>query len=562
MAHTTFILTAVRRDGNKLSAGEVAELAAGANIKIADEHLDDFGILLGALAQSVESILAQDDYTPTPDLDKYLRTDVHIPSDTDSGGWATRCVAKSAQPSSDLLMAKSVALKDNVALAGVRCTNGTEAVKDWMPGLDATIATRIMDAGATITGKAACENACCENVSDSSCTGPVHNPYARGYSCGGSSSGSGRLVASGAVDLAIGCDQGGSIRIPASQCGVVGLKPTWGLVPYTGILSLESTIDHVGPMAKTVPDAALLLQAIAGSDGIDDRQPTFLPEVYLSHHTRLTSWLENTAQRERPLGGVKVGVLQEGFDIPGMDPNVRGLCMGAVEKLRALGAEVTNVSIPMHTQGSILWMCNTPIAGAQTGLLSNGSNRKQLMFVDRLLATGAGLTQEAFDALGPGAQNLYLRSLLLSKKYGGRLPAKCTNLLRKLGDEYNAALRECDVLVMPTLPQPACKLFEKPAEHGPLQRLTRNVGLIGNTAPFNSKLPPHSRDSRLLTCFSGTGHPALSVPVGFVPSMDGEKVRLPAGLQVVGKKFEDLECLKVGAAWERAYAWKDLSVGC
>ena len=409
-----------------------------------------------------------------------------MPDDTDGGGWATRCVAKSTQPTSDLLKGKTVALKDNVALAGVRCTNGTNAIKDWMPKLDATIATRIMDAGATVTGKAACENACCENVSDTSCTGPVHNPYTHGYSCGGSSSGSGRLVATDSVDMAIGCDQGGSIRIPASQCGIVGLKPTWGLVPYTGIISLESTIDHTGPMAKTVPDVALLLQATAGSDGIDDRQPTFLPEVYLNHYTQLSSWLKETAQQEQPLSGTKIGVLEEGFNIPGMDPHVRDICNQAVDKLRALGVEVKQISIPMHTQGSILWMCNTPIAGAQTGLLSNGSNRKQLMFLDRLLATGAALSQEAFDALGPGAQNMFLRSLLLNKKYGGQLPAKCTNLLRKLSNAYDDALKKCDVLVMPTLPQPACKLFDKPSENGPLERLTRNVGLIGNTAPYNS----------------------------------------------------------------------------
>ena len=123
-----------------------------------------------------------------------------------------------------------------------------------------------MDAGAMITGKAACESACLEGASDTSCTGKVHNPYADNYSCGGSSSGSARLVASGSVDMAIGCDQGGSIRIPASTCGIVGLKPTWGLVPYTGIISLEATIDHAGPMARSVPDVAKLLQAIAGSD--------------------------------------------------------------------------------------------------------------------------------------------------------------------------------------------------------------------------------------------------------------------------------------------------------
>lgn len=140
-------------------------------------------------------------------LDNYPRTDIHIPSDTEKGGWATKCVARCTVPKTSQLEGKTIALKDNVALAGVRCTNGTLA-RTWTPEFDAPIATRIMDAAGVITGKAACENACMEGLSDSSCTGNVHNPYADGYSCGGSSSGSGRLVASGAVDMAVGCDQG------------------------------------------------------------------------------------------------------------------------------------------------------------------------------------------------------------------------------------------------------------------------------------------------------------------------------------------------------------------
>ena len=217
------------KDAPTLPHDEVASLASTAGIMIPDKHVDDFAKLLGAFEQTVDVLLEEEDYVPEVDLDKYPRTDVHVPDDTDKGGWATKCTAKCIEPRSDLLKGKTVALKDNVALAGVRCTNGTTAL-DWTPQIDATIVTRILDAGATISGKATCENACLEGVSDTSCTGKVHNPYADNYSCGGSSSGSGRLVATGSVDMAIGCDQGGSIRIPSSMCGLVGLKPTWGLV--------------------------------------------------------------------------------------------------------------------------------------------------------------------------------------------------------------------------------------------------------------------------------------------------------------------------------------------
>ena len=474
-------------------------------------------------------------------MSKYPRKDVFIPGaeHNDKGGWAARCTARCTAPKSALLESKTVALKDNIALAGVRCTNGTTAM-EWTPEIDATIATRIMDAGGVITGKATCESACLEGVSDTSCTGKVHNPFADNYSSGGSSSGSGRLVATGSVDMAIGCDQGGSIRIPSSMCGLVGLKPTWGLVPYTGIVSLECTIDHAGPMAKTVRDAALLLEAIAGPDGVDDRQPTYLPPGTLDYSSQLDKWMASV-DASKPLTGIKIGVLEEGFTIPNMDDSIAKLCRSALKQLTELGANVSKVSVPSHTNASIIWMCSIPIAGARQGLLSDMSGRKQLYMTDRLIASRTKLSQEAFDALGPGAQNLYLRYIYLQEKYGPQLHAKCSNLLRNINDDYDRALASVDVLVMPTLPSPPCKLFDDPTSHGPLERLSRNVGLVGNTSPFNS-----------------TGHPALTIPVGFVPAQDDLSVKLPTGLQIVGKKFADLDCLRVGAAWEKVYDWEAL----
>jgi len=160
------------------TADQIRDLAGKANLKINESHVPDFRTLLGAMDQTIKDVLSQPDYLPTPDLAKYPRTSIHIPTPTESdgGGWATRCTARSTEPTSDLLKGKTIALKDNIALAGVRCTNGTAAL-DWTPIIDATIATRIMDAGGVITGKATCENACLEGVSDTSVTGKVHNPY-------------------------------------------------------------------------------------------------------------------------------------------------------------------------------------------------------------------------------------------------------------------------------------------------------------------------------------------------------------------------------------------------
>lgn len=252
-----------------LSSDEVIALGSKGGLKLKDNHVSDWSLLLGSLNSTIDKVLAAEDYTVKPDLTAYPRSHIRIPSsaeESDKGGWATLVDAKATLPKSNLLEGRTIALKDNIALAGVRCTNGTEAII-WTPEIDATVATRIMDAGGLIKGKAACENACMEGVSDTSCTGRVHNPYADNYSCGGSSSGSGRLVSSGAVDMAMGGDQGGSIRIPASNCGIVGLKPTWGLVPYTGILSLESTIDHTGKILSSYGLlVVLLIEALRPND--------------------------------------------------------------------------------------------------------------------------------------------------------------------------------------------------------------------------------------------------------------------------------------------------------
>ena len=376
--------------------------------------------------------------------------------------------------------------------------------------------------------------------SDTSVTGPVHNPYADGYSSGGSSSGSGRLLASGAVDFAIGADQGGSIRLPAANCGVVGLKPTWGLVPYTGCISLEATIDHAGPMARTVQDCATLLEVIAGSDGIDDRQPYNWAPGSVKFGEEIKKHLADAS--EMPLKGIKIGVLKEGFEDPMTDANVAAASRAAIAEMGELGAEIKEISIPLHKDSGMLWMVALPMAGTTQGLLANPTGRKQLLFPDRATQVGAQLTQEAFDALGPAGQNIYLRGLFLRERFGSALHARCTNLLRKLNDEYERAFRDVDVLLMPTIIFPPVRIEEAGGRSlGPLKMLMRTVGATYNTATFNS-----------------TGHPGLSLPVGFVPAQDDKDVWLPTGLQIVGRKFEDLTCLKVAGSWEKAHDWKSL----
>lgn len=379
--------------------------------------------------------------------------------------------------------------------------------------------------------------------SDTAVTGPVHNPHAHSYSTGGSSSGSGRLLASGAVDLAIGADQGGSIRLPSANCGVVGLKATWGLIPYTGYISLEATIDHVGPMAKNVQDCAALLEVIAGSDDIDDRQRPDWKHGDVRFGEEIKQWVDRNVKL--PLKGIKVGILKEGFEDPMTDPNVAAASRAAIAKLADLGAEIQEISIPLHRDSGMIWMVALPMAGTTQGLLSSPTGRKQLLFPSRATQVGSQLSQAAFDSLGQGGQNIYLRSLFLSQNFGSPLHARCTNLLRKLNDEYDRAFKDVDVLVMPTIIYPPIKIEPEGGKTlGPLKMLSRTIGATYNTATFNS-----------------TGHPALSVPAGFVPARDDKDVWLPTGLQIVGRKWEDLVCLKVGAAWESKNEWRGLRFG-
>src|SRR5262244_608328 len=260
------------------------------------------------------------------------------PADNPLGAWYWQTEIKGA--AAGPLAGKTVAIKDNVCVAGVPMMNGCSVLEGYVPEIDATIVTRILDAGGTILGKAVCENLCLSGGSHTTATGPVRNPHDLSRSAGGSSSGSAALVAAGEVDLAIGGDQGGSIRMPSCWCGICGLKPTYGLVPYTGIFPIELTLDHTGPMARTVADVALLLEVIAGPDGLDPRQRAGLQGAA---YTRALSG---------EVRGLRLGIVQEGFSWEGLSEKDVDECVTeAAHAFARLGAEVKTVSIPWHCHG-------------------------------------------------------------------------------------------------------------------------------------------------------------------------------------------------------------------
>src|SRR5215470_13215971 len=265
-------------------------------------------------------------YRPSPDENKH-------------NAWYYKSRVEGAK--NGKLKGKTVVLKDNIMLAGVPMMNGSSTLEGYTPDVDATIVDRILDAGGVILGKAHCEAFCLSGGSHTNATGPVHNPHRMGYSAGGSSSGSAVLVALGEADMAIGGDQGGSIRLPSSFCGIYGMKPTHGLVPYTGIMPIEIYIDHTGPMTATVSDNALLLEVIAGADGLDPRQYNVRVDKY-------------TTALGRGVAGMRIGVVNESFGWPSSEADVDARVREGAERLRSLGAAVEEVSIPMHLDGGAI----------------------------------------------------------------------------------------------------------------------------------------------------------------------------------------------------------------
>ena len=287
-----------------------------------DERIQDFLDVMQGTLDAYDVVDAMSDNLPPV---KYPRDGFSRPPADDNpyNAWHVRTEIRGAPEGP--LSGRTVALKDNVCLAQVPMMNGASTLEGYTPDVDATIVTRLLDAGATIIGKAHCEYFCLSGGSHTSASGPVQNPHKPGYSAGGSSSGSAALVAGGEVDMAIGGDQGGSIRIPASYSGCFGLKPTHGLVPYTGVMPIETTIDHTGPMTRNVLDNATMLQAIAGADGLDPRQ--YAPQVD-----------DYGAAVGQGADGLRIGVVKEGFGHASSEPDVDARVRAASEVFNGLGA--------------------------------------------------------------------------------------------------------------------------------------------------------------------------------------------------------------------------------
>ena len=449
---------------------------------------------------------------------RYPRTPGIKPSPADNplNAWAVKSEVRGAAHGP--LSGKRVVLKDNVCLAGVPMMNGSSSLEGYVPDVDATLVTRILDAGGTIAGKAHCEYFCLSGGSHTCAAGPVHNPYRYGYSSGGSSSGSAALVGAGDIEMAIGGDQGGSIRMPASWCGIYGMKPTHGLVPYTGVMPIEATIDHAGPMTATVADNALLLEVIAGSDGLDPRQYSPRVDRY-------------TAALGRGVSGLRIGVLLEGFNRADSEPDVDQKVRQAADRLRALGAIVEDVSVPMHMDGPAIWTA-IAVEGLQAQMMNgNGMGFSwKGMYTTSLLDAHAAWRARA-DQLSPSLKVSMMAGEYFINNYRGHFYAKAQNLSRVLAQAYDAALSRFDLLLLPTLPMKATPL--PPANASLKLYVQRALEMLGNTCPLDV-----------------TGHPAMSVPCGMSNG-------LPIGMQLIGKHWDESTIYRAAHAFEQLGDWRN-----
>lgn len=486
-----------------------------------------------------------------------------------------------------------MAVKDNMSVAGLPMTLGTfpeflsRQGKFPVSEIDASVVKRVLEAGGRIAGTATCENYSACALSYSPATGPVENPWAKGYATGGSSSGCAALVAvatkkklfggqtddangtadtesESGIDLAIGGDQGGSIRVvspahdphlrpakykvhslmqaqPAAYSGIYGLKPTYGLCPYTGIASLHPMMDHCGPMATSVADVALLLTVLAGYDGLDHRMS---PETPLRKDVKDYSRLLQARIRDaRSKGdwtpskagsGLKVGILKEAWAVPTLSEEMAFVTRAAAQRFASLGARVDEVSIPMHTDGPLIWTAATRAQMASFGT-ANAAPTSLSYSLPSLKPPP--ITQRWLDLMShhnPAMANVVFSSDYLSAKYPPVTASKAQSHVLQLRAAYDAALEKYDVLVTPVTPTVAPP--HPPAGFGVMDRIKVAAGNTANTCPFNV-----------------TGHPGLSIPIGWgsVPDEVGSGAKqLPVGLQIVGKRWDEETVLYAASAWE------------
>ncbi len=406
-----------------------------------------------------------------------------------------------------------IAIKDNMCTRGIRTTCASKMLADFVPPYESTVTQKLFDAGAVMVGKTNLDEFAMGSSTENSAFQVTANPWDLDRVPGGSSGGSAAAVASGQCLISIGSDTGGSIRQPAAFCGVVGLKPTYGLVSRYGLVAFASSLDQVGPFGRSVEDSALLLGAIAGYD----------PKDSTSLQVEIPDYAKNLRPDFRPKRKLKVGVIQETFGT-GLDSEVEKAVEAALKVLQELGAEIQVISCPRFRYGLPTYYIIAPSEasanlarydGVKYGFRAPGENLLEMY--EKTRAEGFGSEVKRRIAIGTYA---------LSAGYYDAYYLRAQKVRTLIKQDFESAFAKVDVLISPTAPTTAFKAGEKTDD--PVSMYLSDL----MTIPVNL-----------------AGLPALSVPCGF------DSQGMPIGMQIVGDVLREDLILEVAYAYEQATNW-------
>ena len=410
------------------------------------------------------------------------------------------------------LLGMPIAIKDLLNVKGQPCTCASKMLEGYTAPYDATVIAKLREAGAILLGRVNMDEFAMGSSTENSALGKTVNPWNADCVPGGSSGGSAACVAADEAIASLGSDTGGSIRQPAAFCGCVGLKPTYGRVSRYGLTAFASSLDQIGPLTKTVEDAALLLDAIGGHD----------PKDSTSINKQLPS-LQSTLPQDTSLKGMKLGLPKEYF-IEGIDPEVEKAVRDAVAHCEKLGAEIVHISLP-HSKYAIATYYILATAEASANLARFDGIRYGMRIDGKDPADLYGKTRAA----GFGSEvkrRIILGTYVLSSGYYDAYYKRAQKVRTLIRNDFTQAFEQCDAILAPVTPTPAYRIGEKSDD--PLKMYLDDI----LTTPVNL-----------------AGNCALSIPCGF--STNG----LPIGLQIIGDFFAESTILKVGHAYEQTTDW-------
>lgn len=398
------------------------------------------------------------------------------------------------------------ALKDNLCTEGLPTTAASRILEGYVPPYSATVADKLRQAGGVLVGKTNLDEFAMGSSTENSAYKKTRNPYNPACVPGGSSGGSAAAVAAGMVPYALGSDTGGSIRQPASFCGVVGLKPTYGRVSRYGLIAFASSLDQIGPFTRTAEDAAYVLQAISGHDPLDS---TSAPEPVDDFVSGL----------ERGVKGLRIGVVRD-LSQEGLDPEVKRLVEAAIATLEGAGAEVVEVSLPHMHYAVATYYLIAPAEASSNLARYDGVRYGKRVSGDSLIDMYERTRSEGFGL--EVKRRIMIGTYALSSGYYGAYYLRAQKMRTLIREDYQKAFEACDVIATPTAPTPAFQLGEKVDD--PLQMYLNDI----YTIPANL-----------------AGLPGISVPCGLT------EAGLPVGLQLVGRAFDEKTLLAAAHAYEQ-----------